>query len=210
MPTQAASTPLAEKPAARATALLVIDMISDWSFPDAEPLLARAVRIAPAIAALKARCTAEGIPTVYINDNQGRWRSEFHAIVQSALAGQGLGSDICRMLSPAPEDYSILKPKHSGFYETPLNLLLQHLRVERVILTGVAAESCVLMTASDAHLRDYQVLCPRDCIASSENARHRHALRHFEAVLGMDTTSSTASGALFAANMPSTRKRDQP
>lgn len=190
MPVDDAAAPLAEAPAAHATALLVIDMLSDWRFPDAEPLLAAALRAAPRIAALKARCQAIGIPTVYVNDNQGRWRSDFRALVQEVMDCEGAAAEICRVLAPEADDYFVLKPKHSGFYETPLNLLLQHLHVRRLVITGVSTEHCILMTASDAHMRDFKVACPRDCIASSDARHHGRTLEHLADTLKMSTDPS--------------------
>jgi nicotinamidase-related amidase len=190
MPVDEASTPLADGPAAHQTALLVIDMLSDWRFPDAEPLLKQAQLAAPRIAALKARCKAMGIPTVYVNDNQGRWRSDCRSLVQEVLQGEGAAADICRALQPESDDYFVLKPKHSGFYETPLHLLLQHLHVTRLIITGVSTEHCILMTASDAHMRDFDVACPQDCIASGQGHRHERTLEHLADALRMSIVPS--------------------
>jgi nicotinamidase-related amidase len=54
----------------------------------------------------------------------------------------------------------VVKPKHSGFFSTALELLLQHLRAHTVILTGLTADNCVLVTASDAYLRGYHLVVP--------------------------------------------------
>jgi len=200
MPVDEAATPLADAPAAHRTALLVIDMLSDWRFPDAEPLLAEALLVAPRIAALKASCKAIGIPTVYVNDNQGRWRSDFRTLVQEVMDCAGAAAEICRMLAPETDDYFVLKPKHSGFYETPLNLLLQHLHVRRLLITGVSTERCILMTASDAHMRDFKVACPRDCVASGQGRHQERTLEHLADTLQMsidpsDQLDLTAIGA---------------
>lgn len=190
MPVDEAAAPLADAPAAHATALLVIDMLSDWRFPDAEPLLAQTLRAAPRIAALKARCQAIGIPTIYVNDNQGRWRSDFRALVQEVMDCEGAAAEICRALAPEADDYFVLKPKHSGFYETPLKLLLDHLHVTRLVITGVSTEHCILMTASDAHMRDFEVVCPRDCIASGDARHHERTLAHLAETLKMSVAPS--------------------
>ncbi len=191
MPINENSTPLAEDRAAHQTALLIIDMLSDWRFPDAPALLEQAVTIARPIAALKARCKAAGIPAVYVNDNQGRWRSDFRTLVREAIACEGGAAEICQLLAPEPTDYFVLKPKHSGFYETPLNLLLQHVHATRLILTGVSTEHCVLMTAADAHMRDFEVLCPADCSASIDPAHHTRALAHLREALGISTEDAS-------------------
>jgi nicotinamidase-related amidase len=74
---------------------------------------------------------------------------------------------VARLLAPAPEDYFVLKPKSSAFFGTTLHSLLNHLEVTTLVLTGVAADVCILFTAHDAHLRDYQIIVPSDCVASN-------------------------------------------
>lgn len=171
-------------------ALLIIDMISDWRFPDADELLPRAQDIAPAIAALKRRCRRAGVPVIYANDNQGRWRSDFRKLVDDSLQERGAG--ITRALMPDDEDYFLLKPKHSAFFCTPLDLLLQDLHVDRLILTGVASDQCIATTAGDARMRNYDVMAPRDCIATQTRERDEWVLRHFAEALRVPTDRSDA------------------
>lgn len=182
------AAPLANGTAAGATALVVIDMISMWRFPDAAGLLAQAARVAPTIAALKARCRRAGVPVIYANDNRGMWRSDFRQVFGEAVAAGGRGARIAEALAPDEDDYFVLKPKRSGFFATPLHLLLQHLEVRRLLLAGVASDQCVVNTAVDAHMRDYDVVVPRDCSATHTAARHQRALRHFEEALRVPTT----------------------
>jgi nicotinamidase-related amidase len=190
MPSRRTSSLAAER-AAHGTALVILDMISRWDFDDADKLLPQAAAIAPRIAALKRRCRREGIPAIYANDNHGRWRSDFRHVYDDALAqGEG-GAQIARELEPDDDDYFVLKPKHSAFYGTPLQLLLQHLKVRRLLVCGVAGDQCVLATASDARMRDYEVLVPRDCIASQTARRNRQAADHFASVLKLPTTPSS-------------------
>lgn len=184
--------PLAAAPARRATALLVIDMISAWDFPDAGTLAPRALRIAPRIAALKARCRLAGVPVIYANDNRGRWRSAFGELVEAARRAGGDALRIAEQLTPTREDYRVLKPKHSAFYATPLELLLAHLAVRRLILTGVTGDQCVLATAADARMRDFAVAIPPDCVASLSDERDARAARYFEEVLGAEVSPSGA------------------
>ena len=185
-------TPLAEDRAAGETALLVIDMISDWDFPDGDALLAQAAEIAPRIAALAGRCRSAGVPVVYANDNHGRWRSDFREVVAAALEGKGQGAAIARLLEPQRDDYFVLKPKHSAFHFTPLDPLLRHLRARRLVLSGVSSDQCVLYTAADARMHDYEAIVPRDCVATQTPERNAMALRHFAEVLGLETPDSAA------------------
>jgi nicotinamidase-related amidase len=169
-------------------ALLVIDMINAFDFEGAQDMLPRAVAVGGAIARRKKRAREAGVPTVYVNDNFGRWRSDFHQILEHVLRSPG--REIARLLEPQPEDYFVLKPKHSGFQFTTLNVLLEHLGARTLVLTGVAANFCVLFTAHDAYMRDYRLVVPRDCIASRTEADDRYALEHMGSVTKADTRAS--------------------
>jgi len=174
----------------QATALVILDMISDWDFPDGAVLLRQAARVAPAIAALKARCVAGRIPVIYANDNHGQWRSDFAFVVRRALESPGPGAALTQRLEPADGDYFVLKPKHSAFFATPLEILLDHLRTRRLVVAGVTSDQCVAATVADARMRDFEVAVPRDCVATLSAARNRRALQHFEEVQAVPTTAS--------------------
>ena len=165
------------------TVLLILDMISRWQFPDAPALERQAARIAPAIARLKQRCVEALVPVIYANDNSGQWRSDFKFVVGQSLETEGAGASITRRLEPGPQDYFVLKPKHSAFFATPLEILLDHLRAERLIIAGVAGDQCVINTAVDARMRDFDVIVPSDCIASLTPDRNRRAIDHLRDVL---------------------------
>jgi isochorismate hydrolase len=173
------------------TALLILDMISDFEFEDGARICRAALAIAKPIAKLKQRAARAGIPVIYANDNRGRWRSDFSAQWRASVAEGSRGAPIARLLAPGPADYRILKPKHSAFYSTVLGTLLEHLGVSRLILTGVTAHQCVLFTANDAYVRDLELLIPRDCVASESQSAAKLALQYFQDVLGVDATVST-------------------
>jgi nicotinamidase-related amidase len=168
------------------TCLLLIDVINDFKFPRGEELFAQALQIGPNIAALKKRARAARIPCVYANDNFGRWRSNLDGIVQHCRRAGSLGKPFVELLLPEPEDYFVLKPKHSAFYQTPLELLLKHFGTERLILTGVSSNSCVLFTAHDAYMRDLKLLVPEDCIAACNETEHVSAVRHMKCMIKAD------------------------
>jgi nicotinamidase-related amidase len=110
--------------------------------------------MAERVAELAARARSTRVPVVYVNDNFGRWRSDFHATVEHCLRAEAAGRDVVQLLRPHESDYFVLKPKHSGFFSTALDTLLEYLGVESVILAGIAANICVLFTANDAYMRD--------------------------------------------------------
>ncbi len=170
-----------------AAALLLIDVINDLEFPEGEELLRHALPMALNILALKKRAKACGIPTIYVDDNFGRWHSNFRAQVEHCLGDGVKGRPIAQLLAPEEDDYFVLKPKHSGFFSTTLDILLEYLRAETVILTGIAANICVLFTANDAYMRDFKLIVPGDCVASTTEEENRHALRQMKVVLKADT-----------------------
>lgn len=114
------------------TVLLVIDMISNYDFPRGDTLARRALPAARAIARLKQRLGRSGVPTVYANDNYGRWRSDFRQTVEAASAADSRGAPIVAALHPEPTDYFVLKPRHSAFYGSPLDVLLDELGARRL------------------------------------------------------------------------------
>lgn len=171
------------------TALLLIDVINDFEFPEGEELLHLAMPVGKNIAALKARAKATGIPSVYVNDNFGRWQSDFKKIVSHCRKARG--KDFVELLLPDEDaDYFVLKPKHSGFYSTTLHLLVTHLNAKNLILTGIAGNNCVLFTANDAYMRDFKILVPSDCIVSNTEEENLHALKQMQTVLKADITPS--------------------
>jgi nicotinamidase-related amidase len=169
------------------TALLLIDVINDFEFPRGDELFAQALTIAPNIAALKKRAAATKVPVVYVNDNFGRWQSKFDEILQRCLEEDVRGRPFVEQLLPDEHSYFVLKPKHSGFYQTPLELLLKHLGTQRLILTGVSTNSCVLFTASDAYMRDIQLAVPGDCTAACNCQEYEFAMEQMRSMLKADT-----------------------
>jgi nicotinamidase-related amidase len=172
--------PLGPKKDQSRVALLLIDVINDFEFEGGQPLMRSALKAAKNIAALKRRAKAAGIPVIYVNDNFGRWRSDFKKLVDACLDHETLGKPIVEVLLPEPDDYFVLKPKHSAFHATPLSVLLSYLGVQTLILTGVAADNCILLTAGDAHMKEYRVVVPADCVAAQSESRKKQALKLIE------------------------------
>ena len=161
----------------RNTALLILDMISEFTFPDAEPVLRGARAPARAIARLKQRAYAAGAHVVYVNDTAGKWESDPRDFVGRCVQPDARGNDVVSLIEPDFErDYFMFKPRHSAFFGTPLHSLLAQLRVDRLVLTGISSHQCVLFTAMDAHVREYELLVPSDCVGAASRADTRHAL----------------------------------
>lgn len=172
--------------------LLIIDMINEFRFDDAAKLFPAIEHTATHIANLKRQMKTHSLPVVYVNDNFGKWQSDFRKLVTRCLHEQCRGKTIAQILLPDEDDYFVLKPRHSGFYATPLELLLRYLQVERVIITGVAGDNCVLFTAADAYMREFEVTVPSDCVISIDADANRSALHHMRVSLKAEIDSSEA------------------
>src|SRR6187399_1457918 len=173
------------------TALLLIDVINDLAFDGSEALVTQAESMAVPLARLKRRATAAGVPTIYINDNFGQWRSDFRRTVAHCTARSSPGHRVSKRLRPTTRDYFVLKPKHSGFFDTTLDTLLETLGIRRVIVTGIAGNICVLFTANDAYMREFRVFAPKDCIVSNTPEINAYALQQIASVLKGNLTPST-------------------
>jgi len=172
------------------TCLLIIDMINEFTFDGAARVVPAVEAAARHIAGLKRRMKEGRLPVVYVNDNFGKWQSDFRKLVARCLEDKCRGKRIARILHPEDDDYFVLKPKHSGFYATPLELLLRYLEVRRVIVTGIAGDNCVLFTAADAYMREFEVVVPADCTVSLDADSNRSALEHMRVTLKADIRPS--------------------
>jgi nicotinamidase-related amidase len=193
-------------------ALVIVDVINDLQFPGGERLLRHALPMADRLAALKRRAKAAGIPVIYANDNFGRWKSDFRRILERCLQAGMRGRPLAERLAPDEDDYFVLKPKHSAFFATTLDVLLRYLSVHTVILTGLTGDSCVLFTAADAFMRDFHLVVPADCVASIDPGANRRALEHMRKTLHADVRPSRsiaverlAAGVVPAASRTSRR-----
>ena len=173
-------------------ALLLIDFINDFQFDHAEKMLPRAMAAARCAAALKTRARRAAVPVIYANDNFGKWRSDFRRLLDHVLTEGVPGKPIAELLMPDDQDYFVLKPKHSAFHSTTLDVLLAHLGAKTLVLTGIAGNFCVLFTAQDAYMRDFRLIVPSDCVASETQADDRYALEHMAKVVRADIGPSSA------------------
>jgi nicotinamidase-related amidase len=171
-----------------AVALLIIDVINDFNFPEAPLLLSNALPIAENIARLKINAKKEGIPVIYVNDNFGQWQSDKRKLIDYCL--QQPGREFIEPIIPSEDDYFVIKPKHSGFFSTPLSSLLNELKIQTLLLCGVAGNICVLFTANDAYMRGYTIYTPSDCTASNVKEDNDRALILMEKTLQADIRHS--------------------
>jgi nicotinamidase-related amidase len=188
-------------------ALILIDVVNGFDFPGSEGIVRAATRAAPRIEKLAERARERDVPVIYVNDNFGRWRSDFKATLTGCTEAGQPGRAVAQRLRPHEGDFFVLKPQHSGFYSTPLNLLLEHIGAHTLILTGFATNLCVVFTAHDAHMRGYRIVVPEDCTASNSAALTLATLRHVQSTLAGDTRPSSRVDFARLARPPKTTRR---
>jgi nicotinamidase-related amidase len=157
-------------------ALLLVDVINPFDFEGGAAFARRAQRVARVIERLRDRATRAGVPVIYVNDNMGRWRSDAAALVERCTRPGVPGAPIVARLAPRPTDYVVLKSTLSGFYQTPLETMLRLGGVQTLVMTGFAADNCVLFTAADAYMREFRLVVPRDAVGSRTPDARRRAL----------------------------------
>jgi nicotinamidase-related amidase len=172
------------------TVLLLVDFINPLNFPGAEDLAPHALKAAQATAELKRSLCSAGVPVIYANDNYGRWQSDFESLVAHCASQTATSAKIADILYPGKNDLTILKPKHSAFYGSPLGLLLAQMKTEKLIIAGLATDICVQMTAMDGFLRGFRMHVPSDCTAAENPAYKKQALQYMERVCECDTAPS--------------------
>lgn len=178
------------------TVLLLIDFINPLDFEGAEDLRQPAQAAARNVARLRRRLTKQGVACIFANDNYGNWRSDFTHQWERCRRMAGEPGRMARSLFPRRTDFTVLKPRHSAFYQTPLESLLDQLRCRRLVITGLAADSCVLFTAMDAYLRGYRLWIPEDCVASETDDAKRQALAQMKRVLKAHVHATTEEPGL--------------
>lgn len=171
-------------------ALLLVDFVNPLDFVGAEDLAAPALLAAAATAKLKRRLAAEGVPAIYVNDNFGHWHSDFRTLVTDCRGRGGAPAELVRRLAPKARDLTVLKPRHSGFHATPLQLLLMRAGAKELVVTGLATDLCVQFTAMDAFLLDYRIWVPHDCCAAQTADAHEQSLAWMQRALKARITAS--------------------
>jgi nicotinamidase-related amidase len=170
--------------------LLLIDVINDLEFESGEELLRHALPMAERLSALKRRAKEADVPVIYVNDNFGKWQSDFKRILEHCLKDDVRGRPVAELLRPDDDDYFVLKPKHSGFFSTTLDILLDYLGARTLVLTGLTGDICVLFTAHDAYMRDFDLVIPADCVASNDPKENEYTLRKMADLMDADIRPS--------------------
>jgi nicotinamidase-related amidase len=165
------------------TALLLVDVLSDFEHDDGERLASAFRAAAPALEGLIGAARSRDLPVIYANDVLGRWSEGRDQVVERALGGPA-GEEM-RRVAPRPKDVFVVKPRYSAFDHTPLRLILASDDIERIVLAGTATEMCVAQTAIDAREVGLKVTVVPSACASVDDRMAEIAIEYLEKVAGV-------------------------
>jgi nicotinamidase-related amidase len=171
-------------------AVLLVDFLNPLDFNPDPNFVKRTVAAAKATKRLITRSQRSGIPIIYANDHWGEWTRNFDDLITRIASQDVPGRTLVELLAPAPDAYTVLKPRHSAFYGTPLKFLLEELQVTSLIICGIAADNCVFFTAGDAYVNRFKVWVPANCVASENDAWRVSARVHMKRVLKARTAAA--------------------
>jgi nicotinamidase-related amidase len=154
--------------------LLIVDMISDYAFADADQVVGNVEKAVPAIRRAREIADAADVRVVYVNDILDDWRCSRADTLRRALDGRR--PDLVEPIAPRADDAFFFKGRHSTFYGTLLAHYLRSTQTGNVVFTGQVTEQCILYSAHDAHVREYDVTILRDGVAALDDEQGQAAL----------------------------------
>jgi nicotinamidase-related amidase len=170
-------------------ALLVIDVVNSFRHEDGGTLLASFRSRLAGMTETLAAARAADWPVIYVNDAQGDWRGDAPRFVRQAIDA-GKGGDVVEALAPCLEERFVFKPRYSAFDHTPVELILEADRVERVLLAGAATEGCVVQSAIDARELGLKATIIGPACATADEELERIALAYAAEVGGIRIAAS--------------------
>jgi len=166
------------------TAVLFIDVINHFDFNGGHKLIKHTKDILPNMITLRNYAKKNNLPLIYINDHYRLWQADFNKIIEHCKNERS--EEVIEALKPDEDDYFLIKPMHSAFFQTPLQSLLTELNCDHLLISGVAGDICILFTAKDAYMYDFKMHIPSNCMASEEKDGNDYALYLMNSVMKAD------------------------
>lgn len=163
-------------------ALLIIDMLNDFLCSDGALYVEGSEKIIDRIEKEREKSHKEGVTVIYLCDSHRKDDPEFKIWPEHCVKGT-YGVEIINELKPDKDDIIINKTTYSGFYNTELEKTLKEKGIEKLLLTGVATNICVLYTAADARMRGFKVEVLKDAVEGLTPRDKEWALRQMKEVL---------------------------
>jgi len=170
-------------------AILVIDMLDDFLRPGAPLEVPNGRGIIPNIKMILEEARNRKVPIIYVCDSHLPMDGEFKIWPRHAVEGSE-GAKIYDEIGPKPEDYIVKKRRYSGFFQTDLDLLLRELKIDRLFITGLLTNVCVLFTAIDAYMRGYDTIILSDATASLTDKDQEYFINYIRNTLKLKTVTT--------------------
>jgi nicotinamidase-related amidase len=166
-----------------AIATIVIDMLNPYDHEDAEPLAenARSV-IEPLSGLIAATRDADDAGLLYVNDNYEDYTATSNSLAENALNGSH--PELIEPIVPPEGTPFLQKIRHSAFYGTPLEHALRQQGFETLVLAGQVTEQCILYSALDAYVRNFELRVASDAVAPIDPELGDAALKLIERNMG--------------------------
>ncbi len=166
-------------------ALIINDMQNDFIAEGGVLRVERAQRCVEPIKQLKVKMKKEGCPVIYVCDTHIRGDKEFEKWGSHTVDGTW-GNEVIEDLKPDEDDYVVKKVRYSGFFASPLDVILRQLKVDEIWLTGVLTDICIQHSAADAFFRGYKTIVPRSCTDTFSDEKKEYALQFMKEMYGTE------------------------
>jgi len=167
------------------TALIVMDMVYDFTNPKGLAFYPQTRDILPNIAKAIDICRENRVMIVFMQHcyRKDKFDKNLIKMRPNCIEGSG-GEAIDSGLTVLPQDYVIKKRRYSAFFSTDLDLVLREHDVRRIIIVGAKTNCCIRATVTDAYNFDYEVYVLSDCVATNDETVNRVHLTDIDKYLG--------------------------
>lgn len=168
------------------TALLIVDMVKDFTDPHGLVYYPQNREILPHIAEVLRRCREKKKLVIFLQqcNRAGKWDEKAAAMRPNCIEGtSGIEIDDALQVD-YDHDYVIRKRRYSGFFGTDLDLVLRENHIEHLIIVGTKTNCCIRATVTDAFYLDYDPIVIRECVATDSKTVNQVHLQDIDKYLG--------------------------
>ena len=185
------------------TALLIVDMVKDFTDPEGLVFYPQNREILPRIKRVLDKCREKDVLVVFLQhcNRKGKFDRKAASMRPNCIEGSG-GEEIDPMLPVQEEtDYVIKKRRYSGFFGTDLDLVLRENGVKNVIVVGTKTNCCIRATITDAFYLDYDGYVVSDCVDTNSETVNQVHLEDISKYLGTVVDTEELFGLLDSGKL---------
>lgn len=196
------------------TTVIVVDVQNDYCHPDGAIAksgsdVSAVKKIIPNLRSLLDAAREHSVPIIFLQTNHDKstdsevWLSRFPDGVNPICQTGSWGAEFYEV-APQSNDIIVKKHRYSGFVHTMLESILQTLKIETLIITGVSTNLCVESTARDGFMLDYRIVLMKDACAAFSQEEHDMTLKTVDTYFGMvaDTEQVVSFWRMHAPQSP--------